>query len=307
MPSQPLVSLITPSLNQGEYLEETIRSVLEQDYPRLEYFVIDGGSTDNSLEIIEKYKSRLDYWVSEADQGQSHAINKGLKRAAGDFLGWINSDDVLLPGAIRRGVEALQAYPDVDVVYGRLERIDEQGRPVPTPILPKDKVVFDRQNMLVECTVNQAGALWRRTIMEKAGLLNEELRYAMDYEYWIRLAIAGGRFLRLDEPVARFRLSKASKTVGQAQQMAEEGMQIIRRFAGQPGLEAQLRLSDGELMRQSRHGLAVASLYKVNACLKQRDWKEALHWILEAARNHPAVFFERRWADLAYAKLKRAS
>jgi glycosyltransferase involved in cell wall biosynthesis len=307
MSSQPLVSVITPSFNQGQYLEETICSVLEQDYPRVEYIVIDGGSTDNSLEIIQKYEQRLAFWVSEPDRGQTHAINKGLQRARGDILGWLNSDDVLLAGTIRRAVEALQADPNVDVVYGKLERIDAQGRPVPTPTLPKDRAEFNLRNMLEECTVNQAGAFWRRAIMEKTGYLDESLRYVMDYEYWIRMAMAGGRFKRLSETVARFRLSKDSKTVGQAQPMAEEGMQVIRRIARQSGLEAQLGLSAGDLVRQARRGLAISSLYGANACIKQKDWGGAAHWIIEAVRNYPAVLLERRWADLALAKLKRRS
>ena len=159
--------------------------------------------------------------------------------------------------------------------------------------------------MLEECTVNQAGAFWRRAIMEKVGFLNENLRYVMDYEFWIRIAIAGGRFKRLPDPVARFRLSKDSKTVGQALPMAEEGMHVIRRFAGQPGLETQLGLPAGELQRQAKRGLAVSSLYEMNACLKQKKWLTAAHWSLVAARNQPSIFFDRRWLDLAVAKLKR--
>jgi glycosyltransferase involved in cell wall biosynthesis len=305
MPLEPLVSVITPSFNQGEYLEETIQSVLQQDYPRIEYLLIDGGSTDSTLQIIRKYQHQLAYWVSEPDRGQAHALNKGLNRSQGDILGWLNSDDVLVPGAIRRAVDELQANPEVDVVYGRLERIDAQSRPVPTPRLPKDRIDFNVDNMLEECTVNQAGAFWRRKIMQKVGDLNESLRYGMDYEYWIRMAIAGGRFKRLSETAARFRLSKESKTVGQGLPMAEEGMQIIRRYASQAGLEAQLGLPAGHLKRQARRGLAVASLYGLNACLKLKDWGGAAHYGLQAVRSDPAIFFERRWADLAVAKLKR--
>jgi glycosyltransferase involved in cell wall biosynthesis len=305
MSSQPLVSIITPSFNQGKFLEETIRSVLGQDYDRVEYLLIDGASTDNSLDIIRKYAQRLTYWVSEPDRGQAQAINKGLKQAKGDILGWLNSDDVLLPGTIRRAVETLQAYPDVDVVYGRLERMDEQGKPVPTPILPKDRVEFNRGNMLEECTVNQAGAFWRREMMEKVGLLNESLRYVMDYEYWIRIAIAGGRFKRLPETTARFRLTRDSKTVGQALPMAQEGQQIIQSFSAQPGLEQCLGLPAGALQRQARRGLAVAHLYEANAYFKQKDFGRAAYALLKAAQNHPAVFFERRWAGLAVAKLNR--
>ena len=148
--------------------------MLDQDYPRLEYLVIDGGSSDDSPRIIERYASRLAYWESQPDRGQAHAINKGLQRARGDILGWLNSDDVLLPGVVSRAVQIFTQYPEVDVVYGRLERIDASGRLLPTPRLPKDRVDFDLSQVLGECVVNQPGSFWRREVMERAGLLDEQ-------------------------------------------------------------------------------------------------------------------------------------
>ena len=128
MTDLPLVSIVTPSYNQAAFLEETIRSVLEQDYPRVEYIIIDGGSTDGSAEIIQRYADRLAYWVSERDRGQTDAINKGFARATGSILAWLNSDDTYQPGALREAVDYLLAHPDVGMVYGDGNFIDEHGK-----------------------------------------------------------------------------------------------------------------------------------------------------------------------------------
>ncbi len=128
MAELPLVSIVTPSLNQGKFLEETIQSVLSQEYPKLEYLIVDGGSTDNSLEIIRKYADQLAWWVSEPDQGQTDAINKGFSHAKGQVLAWLNSDDSYLPGAVSSAVTCLQAYPEAAMVYGDANLVDEDGQ-----------------------------------------------------------------------------------------------------------------------------------------------------------------------------------
>lgn len=130
MNEEPLVSIVTPSYNQAQYLEDTIQSVLTQDYPRIEYIVIDGGSTDGSLEIIKKYADRISYWVSEKDKGQTDALNKGFAASHGSILAWLNSDDTYRPGAIRAAVEYLSRHPQVGMVYGDLDFIDENGKVV---------------------------------------------------------------------------------------------------------------------------------------------------------------------------------
>jgi glycosyltransferase involved in cell wall biosynthesis len=305
MSELPLVSIITPSYNQGQFLEATICSVLEQDYPRLEYMVIDGGSTDGSRQIIERYTSRLAYWESQPDYGQAHAINKGLQRARGEILGWLNSDDILLPGVVGWVVQVFDQCPQLDVVYGRLERIDASGRLLPTPLLPKDRVDFDLSQVLGECVVNQPGSFWRRRIMEQVGLLNEELHFSLDYEYWIRLALAGAQFKRLPETVARFRLSSASKTVGQTAHQAQEQIRVLETLASRPDLPEQLGWSKEQVHHcfcQTRARFRLQAFY---GNLKLRHWREAGSWLAGALRDDPLALFERRWLDLAIASLKR--
>jgi glycosyltransferase involved in cell wall biosynthesis len=305
MENLPLVSIVTPSYNQAEYLEATILSVLNQDYERIEYIIVDGGSTDGSLEIIRRHSGRLARWVSEPDRGQANAINKGLEMAAGEILGWLNSDDLYLPDTVSRAVEVFQSRPEVDVVYGRLERINAAGRVIPTPVLPKDRVVMTPRNLLGDCVVNQPGSFWRRELMERAGMLNESLRYAMDYEYWMRLLVAGGRFHRLSELLAHFRLSEGSKTVSQAEGMAAESIAVIETMLARPDLPGVLGLSQADLVRQANRGRAVHSLHAALACFKAGKWPQALRWLAAAHRYNPLVLAQRRWFDLASARLKR--
>lgn len=305
----PLVSLITPSYNQAEFLEASLQSALNQTYPRLEYIVMDGGSTDGSAGIIARaaarHPGRLAHWESQPDRGQAHAINKGLERATGDLLGWLNSDDVLLPDTVERVVQVFRQRPDVDVVYGRLERIDASGAPIPTPNLPKDRVTMDKAHVIGECIVNQPGSFWRRRIMQRVGLLDERLRYNMDYEYWIRMALAGAIFLRLDEPVACFRLSAGSKTVGQTAAMAVEQLGVLEQLLARPDLPAQLGQTPARVSRQAKTARSVIGLHALYGSLKLRRWSQAAGWLGYVLRRNPALLLDRRWRDLALAGLQR--
>jgi len=301
----PLVSIVTPSYNQGQFLEQTIQSVLDQEYPHIEYIVIDGGSTDGSLEILRRYSNRLAYWESEPDQGQAQAINKGLIRATGSILSWLNSDDLLLPETVERAIRFFIEHPEIDVVYGRIERIDEQGRLIPTPKLPKDRVTFAKELVIGESLVNQPGTFWRRLAMERAGLLDESLRYAMDYEYWMRIAMNGGRFLRLDEIVARFRLSGFSKTVGQTAAMAVEQYTVLERLLAREDLDEVLGFSQEQVRKRARKARSVIALHAAHGYFKARQWMDAGQWLACALRSDPSAIFQRRWLDLALAGLLR--
>jgi len=182
----PLVSIVTPSLNQGRYLPETIESVLSQDYPNLEYVVMDGGSTDDTVEILQDY-SRRDArmrFVSEPDRGQSHALNKALRLANGDIAGWLNSDDTYRTGAVSLAVEALREHPDWALVYGNAYYINEFSQVIDRyPVDPCSEGMLFRVN-----TICQPAAFFRRSAVNRLGGVDENLHFCMDYDLWIRIA-----------------------------------------------------------------------------------------------------------------------
>jgi glycosyltransferase involved in cell wall biosynthesis len=259
MKGKPLVSIVTPSFNQGLFLEETIKSVLAQTYSPIEYIVIDGGSTDSSIEIIRRHERQLAYWVSEPDKGQSHGINKGLRRSTGTIIGWLNSDDTLQPDAVDRVVEAMQDAPTV--VHGSVHLVDARSRLIARPKLAKRNQEFGLQTIVGEGLVNQPGAFWNRVAMDRTGYLNENLNYIMDYELWVRMALAGASFKRLgDPPLATYRLAQDTKTVGALHKTGLEKLAVLDWLMSDPDLPEKTSLAPEELRRQERRARALASL-----------------------------------------------
>lgn len=223
MKKYPTISIITPSYNQGQFLEETILSVLNQDYPNLEYLIIDGGSTDNSVDIIKKYEKHLTYWVSEKDRGQTYAINKGFKRATGDIVNWLNSDDVLLPCAISNIVHYFTSNPMVDFAYGDYVLVDSFGR----VIVPRKEIDFDFNILLYSgCFIQQPTCFFRRRVIDKIGLLDEAQDFYMDYEFYLRAAQNGFIFHNMRKPLVRFRCHPVSKTVSRLLRSKQRRMEI---------------------------------------------------------------------------------
>jgi glycosyltransferase involved in cell wall biosynthesis len=226
--NNPLVTIVTPSYNQAPYLEAAMRSVLEQDYPHIEYIVIDGGSTDGSVEIIRKHAGRLAYWISEKDRGQTDALNKGLARANGDVLAWINSDDTYEPGAVREAVECMQQHPDMGLVYGDANFIDDDGKVIGRfPAAQTDYRLLRRGYVHIP----QQAAFFRRDVWQKVGPLDPSFFFAMDYDLWVRIAkIAPLLYTR--RTWANFRLHGDSKTLIANDRCWPEMIRVHRREGG---------------------------------------------------------------------------
>jgi glycosyltransferase involved in cell wall biosynthesis len=254
---RPLVSLVTTSYNQRRYLEETLRSVLDQDYPRLEYLVVDGGSTDGSVEIIRGHADRIAWWTSEPDRGQAHALNKGFARAHGDYLGWLCSDDTLLPGAISRLAAELDRRPDALIAYGDALYVDERSR----PIRPLRAGEWDAARMATtgEQPVPQPASLWRRSAWELAGPLNERAWALFDTEFYMRLATHGPA-ARIPQTLATYRLHAESKQMSQHGRMAQECIRFAEEFFGSDDLPPALR-RHARAGRASFHRRAALALY----------------------------------------------
>ena len=290
----PRVSVITPSMNQGEFLEDTILSVIGQDYPRLEYMVIDGGSQDSSVEILKKYSDRLNYWVSEPDRGQAHAINKGLIRSTGEYIGWINSDDTLTPGAINRIVDFLNSNPDVSLAYGSIYHIDQSGKRIGKAQPPPGTPAFSAQTMIGDRIIIQPGSFWRRTMMENVGLLNERYHHVFDYEFWIRIILSNGCFAQISgEPLANFRLSPASKSVSNIQKSGQEELSILNSLLVDPRLSF-LNIPPRQLKRQTNKAFAEAYL-KIYKGLSHEPSEYAIAWkyLFSAIRVYPIFILTR--------------
>lgn len=185
--NQPRISIVTPSYNQGQYLEKTILSVLNQNYPNLEFIIIDGGSTDNSVEIIKKYEKHLKYWVSESDRGQSHAINKGFALAEGEVFGWLNSDDCLTERALEVVAEMRQCNPNAGAYVGAGELVNCRGKVIKRKE-SKDISLKFLYSWLEGFTVMQPSCFFTRTAWESVGGLDESIHFAMDVDLWIKIA-----------------------------------------------------------------------------------------------------------------------
>ncbi len=204
----PSISIVTPSYNHACFLEETILSVLNQDYPRLTYAVVDGGSSDGSAEIIERYRDSLSYAVSERDKGQSDAIVKGMNRMDGEILAYLNSDDFLAPGTLRYVGAYFTAHPEVDVVYGHRIIVDDKSREVGRWILPRHYSDSTKHFDYIP----QETLFWRRSFYEKAGGIDPDFHFAMDWDFILRLQAQGANFRRLPYFLACFRAHEAQKS-----------------------------------------------------------------------------------------------
>ena len=208
----PKITLITPSFNQGNFIDQTIRSILEQDYPDLEYIVVDGGSTDQTLEILRQYGDRIT-WSSQKDNGQSQAINKGLALASGEIIGFLNSDDYLAPGALLKIGSFFARHNEVDWLTGKCRIVDEQGSEIRKMVTIYKNLFLHILNygiLLVLNPISQPATFWRKKVSDEMGNFDESLHFSMDYEYWLRI----GRRYKLhfyNDYLAYYRLHSTSK------------------------------------------------------------------------------------------------
>jgi glycosyltransferase involved in cell wall biosynthesis len=261
-PALPLISIVTPSYNQGRFIRATIESVLAQDYPNLEYWVVDGGSTDATLAIVREYEDdRRFHWLSEPDHGQADAINKGVALTHGDIVAWLNSDDVYAPGAVARAVAEILAHPEAALVYGQAELIDRAGAVIGsyTQVEP-----FDLQRLIHRLDfIVQPATFFRRAPFMAVGGLDASLHYCLDYDLWIRLALRYPVHY-IPEVLARAREYPETKTATGGLERLTEIERMIRRY-GRPILPS---LYYGEMVRACwRAGLRA---------LYARDWRRWL-------------------------------
>jgi glycosyltransferase involved in cell wall biosynthesis len=280
----PRVSIITPSYNQSQFLEKTIRSVLLQEYPNLDYWLIDGGSTDGSVEIIKKYERWLSGWVSEKDNGQSDAINKGFLRSTGDILAWLNSDDCYLQGCIWTTVKEFSEQPLAGMIYSNVEIIDENDRYL--NLFPWRCYNFDDQ-LTQKMTIPQPAVFWRREVMDRVGLLRPDLHYAMDYEYWIRIG-RNFEIVGLEKPMAQFRQTTTSKGSARSSGWGPEYLKILDDIYS-------IRTIQPEILKLQSKAYAGAYYNGAIGFLTANNIFNARSWIVKSAKYDPSLLLSFPW------------
>jgi glycosyltransferase involved in cell wall biosynthesis len=227
----PKISIVTPSYNQASFIEETLHSVRDQNYLSLEHIVVDGASTDRTVSVLQEYSRKPGWehlrWISEPDHGQSDAINKGFRMAAGEIIGWLNSDDVYQADSFARVSKAFAENPLVDFIYGDYLIIDETGK----TLISKKEIDFDWDIML--CGLNyiaQPNVFFRRRVFEKLGYLNDSLHYVMDYEFWLRAATHGFLFQHIPTPFAACRWHLGAKTISRNPGIEAEVLSVREKY-----------------------------------------------------------------------------
>ena len=290
MSNSPLVTIVTPSYNQAAYLEQTLQSVLAQDYASIEYLVVDGASTDNSVDVIRRYASRLAWWTSEPDAGQAEAINKGLKRARGEIVAWMNSDDLYLPGAITQAVATLQAEPEVGMVFGDAITIDADGKPI-NKLIFGDWGLEELARFRIIC---QPAVFMRRSVLENAGYLDPSYHLLLDHQLWIRLArIAPIRHVSSLWAAARHH--PQAKNVALAGKFGQEAIQILHWMETQPDLAGLI---------EQEHSHVLGGVYRLSAryLLDSGQSQAASQEYWRALRAWPS-FALKHWHRMLYAIL----
>lgn len=222
----PTISIVTPSYQQGQFIEQAIDSVCAQNYPGTEHIVFDGGSSDGTVDILRRRHNDLGLWVSERDNGQSHALNKGFQRATGEIVGWLNADDYYTSGTFSKVARVFSEHPEIDVIYGDYDWVDGHG----ALITHRKEIPFDLNILIfVFCYIPTTTTFFRRRLLNQVHGIDETLRYVMDLDFFIRLAISGARFYHLAETLAAFRWHGESKSQAQTDLQWKEWREILSR------------------------------------------------------------------------------
>ena len=288
----PLVSIVTPSFNQAQFLEQTIRSVLEQNFSGLEYMVVDGGSADGSIDIIRKYAGNLSWWVSEPDQGQGNAIRKGLARAGGKYIAWINSDDYYLPGAIEQAVAVLESNPGWGLVYGNVMAVNETGEKINL----LEYQPYQLEDLMKFQIIGQPAVFMRREVYEQAGGISGSYHYLLDHHLWLRMA-ALAPMAYIPQTWAAARFHQAAKNTAMAAQFASEAQQIAAWMEQEaPFKQRMAAISDKVWAGAYRFGARYLS--------EGRQYKAALNMYRSAWQRDPKVVL-RDWKRLGVTMLGR--
>ena len=276
-----LVSIVTPSYNQAPFLEQTIQSVLEQDYPRIEYIVVDGGSTDNSVEVIQKYADRLAYWISEKDSGQAEAINKGFARANGEIVAWLNSDDYYLMHTISLVVRCFEQNPDVVMIYGDMFAVDGNDQTI--NVLQYKQLSLE--DLLCFQIIGQPSVFFRRSALEKVGRLDPTFHFMLDHHLWIRLAQLG-RILHIPQVWSAARYHPQAKNRARAAEFGREAFRVLDWAKKQPELAS-------SVSKVKRRALASAHRYDSRYLLDGGQAASALGAWFRALFIHPPTALAR--------------
>jgi hypothetical protein len=289
----PLLTVITPSYNQGRFLAETIDSVLSQGIPGLEYLVVDGGSTDESVEVIRRYARHITWWVSEKDRGQSHAINKGLARATGRWVAYLNSDDTYLPGGLQSLLDALQRSPAAKWVAGGVIGFGTADAPVHEwhlPTVPRSMLDL----LSARFQMAQPGHVWSRELLTAVGGFDESLRYLFDINLYAAFLARGERCLPLDRPVASYRFHATSKTVAEGQLFEKEWDIIRARYITSLPTLQRWRARNRIALVKARSAMTAAA-----RAADAGDRAAARAGFVHALARHPGVLLTRAAAGCA--------
>ena len=301
----PEITLITPSYNQAKFLEQTITSVLDQNYPNLEYIIIDGGSTDGSIEIIKKYEKHITYWVSEPDDGQAHAINIGLSKTSGDIVNWINSDDYLVPGALHEIARIYNKYNQPDVICGYTRCFwDETGKTSHTYRMGVKK---DVTSTLLNIKMNQPGTFYKADVIKQLKGVNQSLRYVFDNELWMRYLCAFGikKITFTNKILAHFRQHGNSKSYGEGfAKFNHEQLTILQFIARETNLDKPLqKLLDKEIRSNIDLQITSTTYNSGTWNLKNLNIKKLHAWF---ANKYMVSLYNQGEKEAAFLSVKKA-